>query len=176
MRLRGRRWFWPTSYAERLSEIDIDKLGRAGIRGALIDLDNTLVGYRTHEPLPEESAWIARAQAAGIQVVMLTNNGRPWAREVAELLNIPIVPNARKPLQGGYRRALALMQVPKESVIVIGDQLFTDILGARICGLDTILVPPLSKHDPWNTHWLRRIERVVLHKFPHVTEEPEAQA
>ncbi len=176
MRLRGRRWFWPTSYAERISEIDIAKLGVAGIRGALIDLDNTLVGYRTHEPLPEESAWIARAQAAGIQVVMLTNNGRPWAREVAELLNIPIVPNARKPLQGGYRRALALMQLPKEAVIVIGDQLFTDILGARICGLDTILVPPLSKHDPWNTHWLRRFERVVLHKFPHVSEEPESQA
>ena len=166
MSARGRRWLWPTSYAEGIAVIDVEKLVAGGIRGVLIDLDNTLVGYRSHEPLPEESAWIARAQGAGINVVMLTNNGRPWAREVAEVLNIPIVPNARKPFQSGFKRALSLLRLPKAAVVVIGDQLFTDILGARICGLSTILVPPLEKHDPWNTHWLRRFERVVLHKFP----------
>ncbi len=79
---------------------------------------------------------------------------------------MPIVANARKPLPGGFRRALALLALPREAVVVVGDQLFTDIVGAKLYGLRAILVEPIVAHDPWNTLPLRILERWLLRDLP----------
>lgn len=156
----------PTSYTPRISEIDFTKLAADGVRGVIVDLDNTLVGYRALEPDAGDAAWVARASEHGIRVIMVTNNSTPWAREVAVRLNIPIVANARKPLPRGFRRALQRLELPREAVVVIGDQLFTDVLGAKLYGLRAILVDPLVRHDPWNTLPLRLLERWLLRDLP----------
>ena len=161
-------FFRPTKYATRISQIDPDELRARGIRGAICDLDNTLVGFRTLVPLEEDAAWVRRAHDAGVQVAVLTNNGTPWAAQVAKDLGVPCIPRARKPLPKGFRRAVEILELEPEECVVIGDQLFTDVLGAKLAGLEVILVDPLVRHDPWNTRPLRWIERIVMRGVPRV--------
>lgn len=156
----------PHAYARGIQHIDPVELTGRGLRGAIVDLDNTLVGFRSLAPLEEDARWVSRAHAAGLRVCVLTNNGTPWAAEVAKNLGVPCIPRARKPLPGGFRRAHRLLGLEPERCVVIGDQLFTDVLGARLAGLEVILVPPLVRHDPWNTRPLRWIERAVLRDVP----------
>ncbi len=163
--------FTPTSYMPRISQIDFAGLRADGVRGVIVDLDNTLVGYRALEPHATDADWVSRAADHGIQIIMVTNNSTPWAASVARKLDIPIVAKARKPLGRGFRRALELLELPGESVVVIGDQLFTDVLGARLCGLRVILVDPLVRRDPWITLPLRLIERWLLRDFPRTDAE-----
>lgn len=132
-----------------------------GIGGAIIDLDNTLVGYRSLEPTQEAASWVKAASEAGLKIVLVTNNSTPWALTVAKNLGIPCIPNARKPLPNGFKRALELLQLSRDRVVVIGDQFFTDVLGAKLFGLPVILVPPLGGRDPWNTRPLRWIARAL---------------
>ena len=159
-------FFRPRLYAAAINGIDPAALRARGIRGAIVDLDNTLVGFRSLAPLEEDAAWVARAKAADVRVVVLTNNGTPWASEVAQDLGVPCIPRARKPLPNGFRRALKVLELDAHEAIVIGDQLFTDVLGAKLAGLDVILVDPLVRHDPWNTLPLRWIERIVMRGVP----------
>jgi HAD superfamily phosphatase (TIGR01668 family) len=155
-----RRWHADT-LAASLQAIDVAVLLGSGVGGAIIDLDNTLVSYRSLEPAHGDAAWVKAAAKAGLKVVLVTNNSTPWALSVAEKLGIPCIPNARKPFPTGFRRALELLELPRESVVVIGDQFFTDVLGAKFCGLPVILVPPLGGRDPWNTRPLRILARLL---------------
>jgi uncharacterized protein len=158
--------FKPHAFARRITKIDVLALRARGIRGAIVDLDNTLVGFRTLAPLEEDAAWVQAAREAELQVAVLTNNGTLWASRVAQDLGVPCIPRARKPLPHGFRRALALLELAPHEVVVIGDQLFTDVLGARLAGLEVILVEPLVRRDPWNTRPLRWVERVILRDVP----------
>ncbi len=162
----ARRWWWPTSYAPSVAAIDIDALVAHGFAGIIIDLDNTLVGYRQLAPADRDVRWIVAARERGLRVVMVTNNATPWAASIAVTLGVPCIPNARKPLPAGFRRALDVLALTRDSVIVVGDQLFTDILGAKLCGLAAILVEPLVRHDPPTTRLLRLIERLLLRGLP----------
>ena len=101
-----------------------------------------------------------------MRVAVLTNNGTPWASKVAQDLGVPCIRRARKPLPHGFRRALRVLEVEAHEAVVIGDQLFTDVLGARLAGLDVILVDPLIRRDPWNTRPLRWLERIVMRGVP----------
>ena len=81
---------------------------------------------------------------------------------------MPCIPRARKPLPRGFRRAMNVLELRADEVVVIGDQLFTDVLGAKLAGLEVILVDPLVRHDPWNTRPLRWLERLVMRGVPRV--------
>ena len=159
-------FFRPSHWATRITQIDPHALRARGIRGAIVDLDNTLVGFRTLVPLEEDAAWVLQAKEAGVRVAVLTNNGTPWASKVAQDLGVPCIPRARKPLPYGFRRALAVLELRADEAVVIGDQLFTDVLGAKLAGLEVILVDPLVRFDPWNTRPLRWLERIVLRGVP----------
>jgi HAD superfamily phosphatase (TIGR01668 family) len=161
-------FFRPQLYSTAINRIDPRELRLRGIRGAIVDLDNTLVGFRTLAPLEEDALWVARAKQADVRVLVLTNNGTPWASQVAKDLGVPCIPRARKPLPQGFRRALNVLELEPHEAVVIGDQLFTDVLGAKLAGLEVILVDPLVRHDPWNTRPLRWLEQIVMRGVPRV--------
>jgi HAD superfamily phosphatase (TIGR01668 family) len=165
MRFRFRNripWLRPTSFARRITDIDLAPLHRAGIAGIVLDLDNTLVGYREVGPAAEVEAWVAGALASGFRVAILTNNRTSWALDIARRLNLPAITDARKPLAAGFRRARAVLDVPNEALLVVGDQLFTDVLGARMAGLAVILTEPLVKGDRWHILVLRVVEKLLV--------------
>ena len=163
----------PDLFARRLASISLDDLARDGIRGLIVDLDNTLVGYGQHTLAPTDAAWIASALDRGMRVVLVSNNFSERVARVARELGVPAIANALKPLPRGFRRALRLLGTPRAATIVVGDQLFTDVLGAKLAGVRVILTEPLVAHDWHGTKMLRFFERLVLGRRSRSPEAPE---
>ncbi|MBV8164164.1 MAG: YqeG family HAD IIIA-type phosphatase [Candidatus Eremiobacteraeota bacterium] len=127
-------------------DISLEELWREGYRAIIIDLDNTLVGYRLREPAAEVVAWVRAAQARGFSLAIVSNNVRAWVRSIATFLGIvTYVSNALKPLPFGLFRAVRHLRVSRKEAIVVGDQVFTDVLGARLLGLAVILTEPILR-------------------------------
>jgi hypothetical protein len=152
----------PDRTAARLADISSALLAAEGVRGIILDLDNTTLGYGREDIAPETKAWVAQALETGFSLVLLSNNFTGRTRRVSEELGIPAIAGALKPLPHGFRRARALLGTEKAQTIVIGDQLFTDVLGAHFAGLRAILTNPIEARDWLGTRALRFLERVFL--------------
>lgn len=152
----------PDAQARTLADVSIDALCAAGTQGVIVDLDNTLVGYHQDHLPPDHVAWLARARAGGLRLVLLSNNFPERVGAVAAAAGIDCVASALKPLPGAFRRALELLGTPASRTVVIGDQLFTDVLGAKLLGMHAILTEPLVEHEFATTRILRFFERLVM--------------
>ena len=153
----------PHALARRLTEIDCEALATRGVRGVMLDLDNTLTPWRSLEVPAETREWLERLRRTGLRACLLTNAaGDHRVRPVAESLELPWIVRALKPLPAGFRRAMTLLQTTPETTAMIGDQVFTDIFGGNRLGLYTILVEPLSPREALITKLLQRpLERLV---------------
>lgn len=139
-----------------------------GIDALIIDLDNTLSRWNDRGCDQEVAAWLQGVRAAGIAVCVVSNNGPERVGAFCARLgaDVPWIAHARKPLRAGYRRALQRLRADPARTAVIGDQVFTDVLGARRAGLRAILVRPLARREFPLTrllrlveaHWLRRLQ------------------
>ncbi len=153
----------PHLLARRLFDVDSAALAARGVRGVILDLDNTLTPWRSLEIFPEVRAWVAGLAAAGLRGCVVSNAATAKrVRPVADALGLPWITRASKPLPCGFRRAMRLMETTAESTAVIGDQVFTDIFGGNRLGLYTILVEPMSSREAWVTKLIQRpLERLV---------------
>nr|BAL57409.1 HAD family hydrolase [uncultured Acetothermia bacterium]BAL59791.1 HAD family phosphatase [Candidatus Acetothermum autotrophicum] len=154
----------PDEIARSIHEIDYERLWRAGYRALIFDIDNTL-GEWGCRALPEEAHAFVRALAArGFAVGFLSNDGgrdRPQLKE--QLHRWPVLWRAGKPRTRHYKTMLELLKTHKRETVMIGDQLFTDIWGAKRAGLYAILVAPVSPASDSLWAKLRRpLERLVL--------------
>ncbi len=154
--------FRPDAYALTLADVDRAALWSAGIRGLVLDLDNTCCAYHQPELAPGVAEWVRAARADGFAMVLLSNNFAERVAAVAAALGVPAVPNALKPLPFGFLRAVRLLGIPRRAACVIGDQLFTDVLGAKLLGCHAILTDPLVAVDFPLTRVLRFLERVFF--------------
>lgn len=148
-------------HVDTLPDISLERLAADGIRGIVVDLDNTVCPYHRPELAPGVAEWVASARDRGFALVLVSNNFTERVASVGARLGIPIVPNALKPLPFAFLRALRLLRTPRRATVVIGDQLFTDVLGAKLLGLRTILTKPLVEHDFPLTRVLRFLERTL---------------
>jgi len=137
-------------------------LKHQGIRVILTDLDNTLVAWNNPDGTKELHDWLLKMQAVGITVMVVSNNNRNRIGRALKQLDLPFVSRALKPLPVGINRAVRELGVPKSAVVMVGDQLMTDIWAGNVAGVRTILVKPLIKTDAWNTQFNRLIERFVF--------------
>ncbi len=158
------RWVTPSRSVAAVTDIDAATLAASGIRGVIVDLDNTIVAWNVPAPDAAVAEWIGRLRAAGVRACIVSNNlaGRP--RTIAAALGIPIVVGAIKPTPWALRRAMALMGTTPATTALVGDQLFTDILGGNLLGLHTILVTPLSRNEFFTTKIVRALERTIRSK------------
>lgn len=137
-------WFRARFSAHDIYEITGEALERRGFRLLLADLDNTLVPYGV--PLPDEKlkAWRDDLAAHGVTLFVLSNNrheGRP--RIFAQALDVPYTGHAGKPKTPSFYGAMERMGVTKEQTAIVGDQIFTDVLGGNLAGVSAILVEPI---------------------------------
>ena len=140
--------------------LDPETLVRLGVRGVLLDLDNTLIPYGYEGPVPKEVAdWLAALRQAGIAAALVTNAHPARSRRWGRKLGLPTLVFAGKPLPFAIYWAARVLGVPKEELLLVGDQVFTDLLGGKLAGVRTALVPPLSPKELPHTRWLRRLER-----------------
>ncbi|MBE3596576.1 MAG: YqeG family HAD IIIA-type phosphatase [Hydrogenibacillus sp.] len=157
-----KRLFKPERVVDSFFVLEAGDLAQQGIRGLIVDLDNTLVPWNSEEESPEVAEHLNRLLDAGLRIVIASNNRSPRVGRIAGRLGVRHVSFARKPLPIGLRRALSIIDLPKTEVAVVGDQLLTDVLGGNLLGLRTILVRPLVDHDGWVTRVNRWVERRVL--------------
>lgn len=146
-------------------EIDLEKLWARGIRGVLFDLDNTLIEWDNNHPAPEMMKWIREVRKRGFQVCLLSNNSVDRVQEIALRLEVPFFAPARKPFLRVFRQALGSMGLSPEATAMVGDQMFTDILGGNRLGMYTIWVHPLSSKEFIGTRVTRLLEKAVLRQL-----------
>ena len=152
----------PSQFVESIHHIDIDQLKRNKIRAVITDLDNTLVECDRPEATPEVISWLGRLHDAGIQVTVVSNNNKERVQRFCAPLDLGFICAARKPTNRAFLQAVRQMNVTIAETVVIGDQLFTDVLGGNRLGFHTILVVPVAQTDGFWTRFNRQMERVAL--------------
>lgn len=157
------RLLYPRLYVPSLSEIDTDLLRRAGIRGILLDLDNTIVPRDCECVLGDVARWLLMLRETGFCLCIVSNNGLTRVSHLAGPLAIPAVHRAVKPLSFPFLRAMEILGTQPGETAVIGDQIFTDVLGGNLLGLYTILVEPMAGKEFIGTRLINRpLEKIVL--------------
>lgn len=138
---------YPTWHAERITDISGAWLKQQGIKALLLDIDNTLTEHNSPVVLPPVSEWLAARRQEGIAMILVSNNSAERVKPFAESLRLPFTAKAKKPLSVGFRRAAKTLGVPFEQCLVIGDQVFTDIVGANVSRMASVLLEPLAKEQ-----------------------------
>ena len=135
----------PDRVYRSIFEITGAKLAAQGIGLLLADLDNTLARYGQPDPEPAVLAWRRELEDAGVVLLLLSNSRKPVrVRHYAEALDVPYLGHAGKPGTRGFRAAMEQMGMAPEETAMVGDQLFTDILGARRAGVKALMVEPIQ--------------------------------
>ena len=154
----------PTIALHSVCEITPELLRAMGIRGLLLDIDNTLTTHDNPTPAPGVLEWIDVMRSHGIQLRLVSNNHPPRVEPFSKALGIPAICDANKPLSSGYERAVASMRIPRRTVAAVGDQLYTDILGANYYGIRSIYVAPMAK-ESWRKQTFIRVKRILEKPF-----------
>lgn len=136
-----------------------------GVKGVLLDIDNTLEPYENPTPGERVKAWFLELEATGIRCAFVSNNNRERVGIFNENLRFPAYPHAKKPFKKNLLRAMKDIGTTKSETIFMGDQIYTDVWAARSAGIRAILVPPINdKKDPF-TKFKRFLERGILRKY-----------
>ncbi|OLV19495.1 YqeG family HAD IIIA-type phosphatase [Deinococcus marmoris] len=159
----------PDDLIDDIQSLTPEFLARRGLRGLLLDLDNTLVPYGSYEEAAAAGMfrWARELRDSGIGMYLLSNATGRRAAFWLERLGFSGVGLAGKPHPRAYRRALAELGLPAHQAGMVGDQLFTDVLGGNLSGMHTILVRPIVSNSLPHTRVARQLERVVLRRYGH---------
>jgi HAD superfamily phosphatase (TIGR01668 family) len=155
------RWYLPSWYAAQVTDICAHELTEYGIKAVLVDLDDTLLSVHDTTLSAEVINWIAKLQTAGLKVLILSNGTPARVRAAKTCLDVDGFSLVGKPWRAAYLRGLNQLGSTPQTTVMIGDQLFTDILGANLMNIRSILVRPRSQ-GLCHTQLLRRIEKLVL--------------
>lgn len=156
----------PDDYVSSIFDIDYNKLYSNGKRLILTDLDNTLISYKATEPTDELYKWKSELEGMGFEIIIVSNSGKKRVKHFANMLGIKYVNLSTKPLKRGFKKALkiASTKYKKEEVVVLGDQLLTDVYGARM-KLSMVLVKAIdNKTERLVTKHNRKNEDKMLKK------------
>lgn len=156
--------FYPDHEAESAYGIKYERLYAKGYRGIIFDIDNTLVPHGA--PADKKAVKLfRRLHGMGFQTVLLSNNKEPRVKPFADDVASKYIFKAGKPGRSGYEKAMELMETSPENTLFIGDQLFTDVWGAKKAGIVTYLVKPINPKEEIQIVLKRRLEWIVLHFY-----------
>lgn len=136
--------FRPTAALKSVLELTPEILQKMGVEALILDLDNTLTTHNNPHPANGVPEWLDEMHRAGIKLLIVSNNHAPRVEPFAKALKLDFVPEGAKPLPKGYNIAVKKFGLPKEKVCAVGDQIFTDILGANLAGIKSVFVYPIE--------------------------------
>ena len=136
--------FRPTAALKSVLELTPEILGKMGVEALILDLDNTLTTHNNPHPAKGVPEWLDEMRNAGIKLLIVSNNHAPRVDPFAKALKLDFVPEGAKPLPKGYNIAVKKFGLPKNKVCAVGDQIFTDILGANLAGIKSVFVYPIE--------------------------------
>ncbi len=149
----------PVMMTDRLTDLTPELLGKNGVRLLMMDFDNTIVPYTTDVPTDEMFSWLKMMLASNIRLCVVSNSHNDRVKIFCQQQGLDCITHARKPFSKGIRQCLDKYGLPAEQCALVGDQIFTDTLGANCAGVRSILVKAIHNH----TFWL---------KLRHVAEMP----
>lgn len=156
---------YPDKYIDKVEQITIEFLQKNKIKALILDVDNTLIDYNKN--LSQSIIdWAKKLKEQGIKLYILSNtNQKEKVEKVAKALKIPYRNLAKKPLKAGFLKVQKELEEKPENIGVVGDQIFTDILGGNRCNMFTILVEPIAPKDFWYTAWKRPLENKIKKRY-----------
>ena len=154
-------FFYPGEYLESTYSIDFDKLYNEGYRGVIFDIDNTLVPHGA--PADEQAiSLFAHLKELGFSCMLLSNNKEPRVKMFNDAVHVQYMHKAGKPKPSGYREAMRRLGTDVSNTIFVGDQIFTDVMGANLAGIRTILVKPIHPKEEIQIVLKRFLEKPVI--------------
>ncbi len=156
--------FFPDKTVSSTYAIDYEKLYKIGYRGILFDIDNTLVEHGS-EATDRAKKLFSRLKDIGFECCLISNNKKKRVHSFNEEIGVHSVFNAHKPAKKGYYYAMELMGTNLENTVFVGDQLFTDIFGAKRIGMKNYLVKPINEKEEIQIVLKRKLERIVLKEY-----------
>lgn len=154
--------YQPTWILNSLYDLTPEILKQKGFTAMIVDLDNTLLAWNVTRSTKEATHWIQTMQNQEIRLFILSNNTTIRVQQALEGTALPYRASALKPSKKSFQAAIKALDVPISQILVVGDQLFTDIVGANRVGLASVLVKPLAEHDIIYTRLSRWLEKCVL--------------
>ncbi len=156
---------YPNTYLKKVEDINIEFLQKNKLKALILDLDNTLIDYNKN--LSDNIIqWAKELKGQGVRLYILTNsNDKQKVEKVAGKLGIPYQSFAMKPFKKGFLKIQKILNIKPENIAVVGEQIFTDIIGGNRCNMHTILVDPICEKDYWYTAWKRPIENKIKSKY-----------
>ncbi|MEA2086673.1 MAG: YqeG family HAD IIIA-type phosphatase [Candidatus Caldatribacteriota bacterium] len=153
----------PKVYVDSICNIDLKKLKKTKkIKGIIVDLDNTLVAWGQKEVNQRIIDWVNEAKKLGLKICIVSNTNSKRVAEFAKIFDIPYHSKYFKPFNIAFNNGLKILDTKKSETVVIGDQIFTDILGGNKLKLLTILVSPIVKKDSIGTFLHRNLEKIFI--------------
>ena len=148
----------PNAYFKKVEDISYEYLIENGITSVVLDVDNTLIDYDVNIT-DDVIKWVKYLKEKGLALYILSNSGKKSKIDkIAGILEIPYIYFAKKPLRSGFLKVIRILDEKPEKIAMVGDQIFTDVLGGNICKMFTILVDQIDEKDFWYTAWKRPIE------------------
>ena len=139
----------PRLIAPALTDITPELLRSRGITLLMLDFDNTIVPYTTSTPTPRMHQWLQTMAASNIRLCVVSNSHKDRVKVFCEKYGIPCITHARKPFSKGIRQCLTQFDAEPSECALVGDQIFTDTLGANCAGVTSILVKAINNHNIW---------------------------
>ena len=162
--------FRPHILVDSVVDLTPELLRRFGVENLLLDVDCTLKKYVNQEPEPDVCEWLEVIKNEGFRVCLLSNGVEKRIKTFATLVDLPYIAKACKPLTRGCRRAFVELKFVPAKTILVGDQIFADVMAGRLAGMRTVLVTPIA---PEQEHWFTRIkrpfERLLLNSYKRNT-------
>ena len=156
--------FYPREWLNSTYEIPWEQWQKKGIRGVIFDIDNTLVPHGA--PADERAKKLfVRLKEIGFQTCLISNNKEARVKMFNEEIQTRYIYNAHKPSTKNYIKAMEMMNTNLDNTIFIGDQLFTDVWGAKRAGMHNILVKPINPKEEIQIVLKRYLEKIVLHFY-----------
>lgn len=155
----------PNLYVEKISDIDMHTLKQNGINGMAFDIDNTISLHNCRKIDEQVFDFISDAKFFGFKVCLLSNNTFFRVYRMAKKLEVKGVAQAMKPLPMSYKKVSAVLGLPLCQICMIGDQIFTDVLGANLSGMYSILVKQLGSREDWIIRRKRVLERMIMKRY-----------
>lgn len=156
--------FYPDFYLNNILDITIPFLKENHIQGLILDVDNTLIDF-DRNLLKGAENWVQMLKENGIKLCILSNsNQKEKVEKVATKLQIPYFYFAKKPLKSGFKKAKETLELENKQIAAVGDQIFTDVIGANRSNMISILVKPIGEKDIWITKIKRPLEKAIMKK------------
>ena len=157
--------FLPKEMAKHVTDLSPEFFISRGIKAVVLDVDNTLTTHGNPVPAQGVPEWISQMQAAGLCLTILSNNYRERVEPFARKLGLDFISIACKLLTFGLTRACRRYGLKPRQVCLIGDQIFTDIVGGNLKGVLTVLVEPYELEHKWSFRLKRRLERPIIRRY-----------